>query len=430
MLKRIEITDFESHKHTVIDCLSEGLNLFRGESNAGKTSIVRALKLAAYNDFDPKSVRTGETKCEVIVETDKGTVKVVRGPKVNFWEVTPLGQTPLTFDKVGRNIVPEAARVMGLNIVRLGDADIPVNIMDQLESHFMLASMGGQDATGSLRAQVIDEISGLSGIEGVIKAVSLDNHRFGREIKETEEKMEEAQSQMHNEQELLKEKSILELVENTLAEYDEIVRLNQEAQVLLDNHTKISQQVETSQCILDAMPDVDMVKTCLDTSKSFKDKADQAKSIHETAINTGQKVYDAEESIESIPSVAEALTHLSESEHSIEAAQRMENLLSDYRKTAQKTDEANAKLEGLQIGDPTVSLGVAQAALQGIKEMEGMLSGVGAIQKRIGVSEGSLRANEQALKKAVAERDAILAQIKVCPLTLKPVSQQCLEEAK
>jgi AAA15 family ATPase/GTPase len=67
MLKSIEIWNFESHEHTLIDNLSEGLNLICGESNAGKTSIVRALRLVAYNEFDPDSLRVGAKTCKVRV---------------------------------------------------------------------------------------------------------------------------------------------------------------------------------------------------------------------------------------------------------------------------------------------------------------------------------------------------------------------------
>lgn len=42
MIKQIEIKNFQSHKHTIID-LSKGINIFVGTSNHGKSAIIRAL---------------------------------------------------------------------------------------------------------------------------------------------------------------------------------------------------------------------------------------------------------------------------------------------------------------------------------------------------------------------------------------------------
>lgn len=431
MLKRIEITNFESHKHTVIEDLSDGLNLFRGESNAGKTSIVRALKLAAYNDFDPKSVRTGETKCEVFVETDKGTVKVIRGPKINYWEVHPKGENLQTFDKVGKQVVPEAARVMGLNIVRLGDTDIPVNIMDQLESHFMLASVGGQDASGSMRAQVIDEISGLSGIEGVIKAVSLDNHRFGREIKENELKMKEAQDQMHDTRILAQEQVTLQTAETELTSYSDCLKASEEASKLLEKYNTIAEQAKVAEDALAAIPDFEAAKVELDKADELMDKANQADAIYTAAITTQEDIYTAEEKIRAIPDVADALKSLKQAEQAIEMAKKAEKLLTDYQKIAERTAELNATVETIeQMGDPSKHLQAAQVALEALKKAEAMLTAAKTLQGQISALEGRLEANAKALKKAEADRDVILSQIKVCPVTLGAISPECLQKGK
>ena len=79
MLKKIEIKNFESHAHTVYDNLSAGLNLFRGESDSGKSSSLRAVCVCAYNRWDEQMLRIGEKHSEILVETDKGSVKTIRG---------------------------------------------------------------------------------------------------------------------------------------------------------------------------------------------------------------------------------------------------------------------------------------------------------------------------------------------------------------
>ena len=62
-IKKISIQNWESHEDTTLDNLSPGLNAIIGLSNSGKSSIVRAMKLISYNDFDPKCIRNGCENC-------------------------------------------------------------------------------------------------------------------------------------------------------------------------------------------------------------------------------------------------------------------------------------------------------------------------------------------------------------------------------
>jgi hypothetical protein len=195
MIIAVEVWDFESHKYTKVENISEFFSAICGKSDAGKSSIFRAIRLAAYNEFDQASVRIGCKNCIVKITTDRGSVKVTRGVE-NLWEVTPLGEKTQTYNRPGRGVVKHAADIIGLKLVNLGGFDIPVNIMDQSEGHFMIEQMGDKDSSGSMRAQIIDEISGLSGIEGLIKSVSLDNNRLVREFNQIEEDIKDAENSL------------------------------------------------------------------------------------------------------------------------------------------------------------------------------------------------------------------------------------------
>lgn len=431
MLRYIEIKNFESHKHTVIDGLSEAFNLIRGESNAGKTSIVRALKLAAYNQFDPKSLRVGESKCEVIVETDKGRVEVIRGPKVNTWKITPRGKPAEYFDKVGKNVVPQAAEIIGLNIVRLGDADIPVNIMDQLESHFMLKSVGGQDASGSLRAQVIDEISGLSGIEGVIKGVSLDNHRFGREVKITEDEMERTRAQMHDENALKQEEVILKEAGAVLADHDGYVKASDDARRLIDDWNgavaKLGGVVEK----LNKIPDLNKARKLLNISiKAAEDSEKAGKLLHDYNV-TVQRANEASgrlAALPDLPGAAEMLSGVGDAIRAVEAAQA---LFGEYQRVKANIAAIEKRLRVIKKVEKSAVLvdDVAHSAWRSQTARE-LLDKAQEVQAAISSCDARLKTCNEGIAKAVKERDAILATVKVCPLTLEPVSKQCLSAAK
>lgn len=431
MLKRIEIRNFESHKHTVIEDLSDGISLIRGESNAGKTSIARALKLAAYNQFDPKSLRVDETKCEVIVDTDKGRVRVVRGPKINMWEVTPLGQSPLIFDKVGKQIVPEAARIVGLNVVRLGDVDIPVNIMDQLESHFMLASIGNQDASGSIRAQVIDEISGLSGIEGVIKDVGLDNHRLGREVGEIEEQMEQTRSQLHDEQSLQTEESLLVEVEKALDESEVYAKEAESAGEYLSCYQSILAEIVETKKQLDFLPDTDKIASLIEKAGEMISDLNLMTKLHNEWFSISLHVVALTKQIHSMPDTKILATLILACEKFLSKAAAMVQLLTDYQKITCSIRKSVSQLEKMKHLDfASRCLEMANEFIAKKKRAIELFDAISAVKKSIASITSQMNTLDAEMVRVVKEKDEILAAIKMCPITLGPISEECLRKAR
>lgn len=478
MLKRMELWDFESHKHTVVEDLSAGLNLICGESNAGKTSLVRALKLVAYNEFDPKSIRVGATKCQVLVETERGTVKVTRGPGNNLWEVTKKGKKTQYFDKVGKNVVPDAAEVLGLNVVTLGDVEVPVNIMDQLESHFMLSGVGGKDASGSMRAQIVDEISGLSGIEGLIKAVSLDNHRMGREVKENEDRMEEIRTRLHDEKVLGEESERLDRAGDLLKDADEAEKAVQGMSAMELELDSDLAEIGVRQADLDVLPDEAAAAACLKDGDEKLHWAGEAGNLNMEALEASKKVVELEGRMAGMPDLERAVRVVRRGdevlsralmvgvmdEDAMDAAGRVVNLegqlgrLGDSERAGEalaKAGEvleraseagelerehagAESRLSGLEgefakMGDPGKAKELADKAM----EMMDSIGFVGEMQRElrdaaeeVGIIEKQQKEYDEMYEVAVRERDEAVGAVKVCPLTLGPVSEECTRVAK
>jgi hypothetical protein len=431
MLKSIEIIDFESHEHTVIKDLPETLAMIVGVSNSGKSSIVRALKLASFNQFDPASIRIGKNKCTVIVTTERGTVKVTRGPKINTWEITPNGQPTQYLEKVGKAVVPEAAAIIGLNIIKLGDVEIPVNIMNQLESHFMLASMGGQDATGSLRAQVVDEISGLSGIEGVIKDVSLDIHRFGREVKITEDSMETIRARLHDEKELERESEILAKAEAQVAECERISAVLEAANKHIDIWNAVVAEVNESEAELAALPDVDAVLAFWEKAKINLDKYAKADALYEKFTAAKSEVESIEAQLAQMPDAAKAKKLLAVAEEKLAKYRATLYLYEESQKVRAELASLENKLAQLEkIGDPTAFFDKATVALEQYRAAAKLRAESVRVGKDIAATEEAIKKCDADMVKARSRLDERLKKVQVCPLTLGPVSQECLEKAK
>jgi DNA repair exonuclease SbcCD ATPase subunit len=381
MLKRIELWNWESHEHTVVDDLDPGFNLIHGESNAGKTAIIRALKLVAYNKFDPKSVRVGCKTCTVEVETERGVVRVERGKGVNIWTITGYSK-PL--ENVGKKPVPEAQEILGMRMVELGDLEVPVNIMDQAETHFLLRGLGNKDTSGSVRAQVVDEISGLSGIEGLIKEVSLDNHRWGRQIKQLEDRAAELADQLHDEQTLKAEEMLLGTVQKHIEIRDDSNEAVAVLTELMEEHARVAQEAADAREEFDALPDTAKATTLLDGARTAWDKAEAAAALHKT--------------------------------YEVDIV-----LLTTHRKQAKAIPDVTA----------------AQKAIDTAEAIRGRLEGIEAIVKEHASEirerdhyQARLDEAEQELVEAKQELADILAEFTVCPLTLQPIGDECIKNIR
>jgi hypothetical protein len=383
IIERIELWNWEIHEHTVIAGLSPGFNLLFGESNAGKTSILRALKLAAYNQFDPRSIRVGAKTTIVEITTGRGVVRVERGKGVNVWTVTTAAGASI-FRNIGTNPLPEAVAVLGLGMVTLGDIEVPVNIMDQLESHFLIAGMAGKDASGSVRAQVVDEVSGLSGIEGIIKDVSLDNYRWGREVKGFEDKAREMRGQMHDAALLTDEESRLDEARERIVKSAELKDAAETSEQLRDEHGHRKAEADGMAAALAGMPDVEQVRIMVNMAEKMLVKA--------KAVQMGHDLWVA----------------------NIAAVKKMDDeagLLPDPQEAEQWAAEADRLLRK------------SEGAAELFREAEGMKGAVVAGELDLAAAEGQ----ETDLR---AEEFGLMSTFGVCPLTMEPIGPECLKRVR
>jgi len=174
MIKSVSIQNFEAHQDTTIQ-FGPGLNLICGLSNSGKSSILRAIRVAVNNDWDKEMVRSGCEFCRVRVETERGWVEAERGEKVNRWRCQENGGEVENFRNVGIRVPDMATRILGMCERDRGGGirELP-NFQTQLERHYMLSEIGEKKATSNMIAVMMDNAIGLGGIEGLIKDFSSD----------------------------------------------------------------------------------------------------------------------------------------------------------------------------------------------------------------------------------------------------------------
>ena len=134
MIKRLQIKHFQSHNNTTMD-FSPGVNVITGPNMSGKSSILRAIRLVASNlPGGSDYVTWGNSKVEIILECDKGTITRIKGNRTNEYILDGS-----TFSGFGRTIPEEIVAVLGTAPIILDDSQYELNYADAHSLPFLIS---------------------------------------------------------------------------------------------------------------------------------------------------------------------------------------------------------------------------------------------------------------------------------------------------
>lgn len=178
-ITQIELENFQSHKYTCIT-LDRGLNVIVGNSDAGKTAILRAIKWALYNEpSGDYFIRQGEKKVSVTVTFNTGAiVRRMRSSSKNMYYLkNPKGEE-FNFEGFGNTVPQEIVDCVGMYKIYLdNDSTSILNIAEQLDGPFLL------NERPSLRASAIGRLIGVNYIDDALRAVVKDNKKISHDLR-------------------------------------------------------------------------------------------------------------------------------------------------------------------------------------------------------------------------------------------------------
>lgn len=180
-IKSLNISGFQSHKATLIKFHS-GVNSITGNSDCGKSAILRALNWVITNKVSDKSFRTrGMKKTDVeVVFTDGQEVSRTQDNHNCYYLVDAKNKVDLEFTAF-KNLIPEDIA----NALNLSD----LNISNQFDSPFLLSDSAGEVA------RKLNQVSGLSDIDIAISNIKKQVLANNREIGTTEQILKDLQTQ-------------------------------------------------------------------------------------------------------------------------------------------------------------------------------------------------------------------------------------------
>jgi exonuclease SbcC len=398
MIKKMILKNFESHENSEIE-FSEGLNLIIGQSNQGKSSIVRALALVVANRFDKDSVRTGADFCSVTVITNKGSVTAERGEDTNHWIVeTPEGKKE--YKNIGTTVPPETLSVLGMGERVRGEIKELPNIMFQLEKHYMLSEVDGKKATSNMIARMMDEAIGIGGMEELIKDIATD---FGTKKKDLGTKnilISELRSG-------ILEESIFENYKKSVQTIKDLICETEELDTLIKSSQTISEKLDFNQ------------KRRLELNKALS----VSEGIDFISDNLSQKTKQFKKLNETF-AMSSNISKINKRLNSSEGIESFVNKINQKVSLIKKCQEANyiqeniTKIKNRIVCDVDFDNDIFKIEnnFSSIKEAEQKLKTARGLYKKIRVFLNSFIQQEKDLELAEIEFEKLKENLGVCPL--------------
>ena len=189
-IKTLILENFQSHEHSVFN-LDKGLNVLVGVSNAGKSSISRALSLVLFNAWDKSWVKFGAKYCRVTIETSTDiTVIREKGEKVNRYILRLPNQPEQLFESFGTTVPEQVQQALHIHEVQVDTTDtLNLNLAGQMDALFLLSQ------TGSYRAKVLGKLSGATYLDHAIRELNKDKRQVTAEKNSKDLEIVELQDQ-------------------------------------------------------------------------------------------------------------------------------------------------------------------------------------------------------------------------------------------
>lgn len=290
MISRIHLTNFQGHKSTDL-ILSPGINVITGQSDSGKSSVIRSLYWLVYNRPTGAAEafkHWGADKKEpvaVMVELDgTNAVRRFRQGSENGYELTIEGQEGgVQKLKAIRQDVP--AEVMA-------ELDLDAhNLQVQHEGYFLLS-----DSPGDV-ARKLNEVCGLDIIDDCLKTAGLLISRNGQGIKVVESKIEKIKADQESYDDLEGREKALGKLERKQGHLDDAREKIDTLVDLIDRRGRLAEDLETVNDLLEAEAEADALMAKVEEQKKLKDRITELQDLLDERARLDKELSDTDVSL-------------------------------------------------------------------------------------------------------------------------------------
>lgn len=222
---RISVKNCGKVKKADIEFVS-GLNVIRGESGSGKSTVLRGIENLVFNSGLDDVITQGENEARLTVEYNNHSVTKIRKPGKSGYIIdgTSLGT-------VGRLPLQEVMNAFGFKEVKADKTSIRPNFLSQFSYPFLV------NESPSKIFEYLTITSNAVNLNGVEDAITSDISELKQSKKSKEDTLNTLKQMILSSSEILKHESEIKNVESLLSSYEKKrTKLN----LLEDILTKIS----------------------------------------------------------------------------------------------------------------------------------------------------------------------------------------------
>jgi DNA repair ATPase RecN len=181
---KLELINFQKHEKLVLD-FTPNLNIIHGESDVGKSCVIRALSWLYFNEPKGDVIRRlGSDRTSVRIIHDNGIiVERIKSDKENAYILEKDGEQK-RFDAIGKSVPSEIKKALGIIPMEVDGEEIILNIAYQLKKPFLL-----EDSPG-FRMKMFNKLTGSEILDLVAQSFNKDILKLGREHKVLDEEVE------------------------------------------------------------------------------------------------------------------------------------------------------------------------------------------------------------------------------------------------
>lgn len=242
MLNNLLIKNFQSHENTVLK-FHEGVNVIVGETDSGKSAIVRALRLLINNrPSGDEFVSTGKKDCLIKAKVDDSIVRRKKGQE-NIYQIGKK-----KYKAFGQSVPEEVSELLNIS---------DVNMQNQLDSPFLLSESSAEVARYFNKIVKLDVID--RSLKNISQRIRSDRHKL------SDEKLKKSE------------------LSKSIKEYDWVVDASdkiRKLEITEKSITKTSKQIRDIENLIEEIDQIELEKKELSKLLKAKPEIEQLIKLH------------------------------------------------------------------------------------------------------------------------------------------------------
>lgn len=268
MIKQLHIKNFQSHKDSILN-FNPGLNVIIGNSDSGKTALIRSLNKLINNrplGNEFQSYWGGDTSIEIDTDEDQISLTILEKGKDKCYKLNDI-----EFKAFGTDVPEEIKQALNIS---------EINLQNQFDHPFLLDSTPGEVASHFNRIAHIDKIdsalkkmnSWILNIQSILGHDEEKNKQATGLIRE----LNSLKKQLANFPDLEKRETELEVLEGMEENYQNKINSLSKLKYLIQNIKNSEKEINKYSRILKQEKHINSL---LDKYKSIENKEEQITSL-------------------------------------------------------------------------------------------------------------------------------------------------------